>query len=143
MFQTKVVEKIKTRFIINTSFFFSEKSWRPQKTIWRMRIALWIPKATKNTLRLCNINCLSTPTMVAGTLLIATLDVHCLSCLCIVTWRKSIFLFEFDVNYRYSIRSITTLQTGRSRVRFPMVSLEFFSDIILPVAPWPWDRLSL
>ena len=24
------------------------------------------------------------------------------------------------------------LQTGRSRVRFPMVSLEFFSDIILP-----------
>jgi hypothetical protein len=30
----------------------------------------------------------------------------------------------------------TTLQTGRSRIRFPMVSLEFFSDIILPVAPW-------
>ena len=28
----------------------------------------------------------------------------------------------------------TTLQTGRSRVRFPMGSLEFFSDIILPVA---------
>jgi hypothetical protein len=24
----------------------------------------------------------------------------------------------------------TTLQTGRSRVRFPMVSLEYFSDII-------------
>jgi hypothetical protein len=26
----------------------------------------------------------------------------------------------------------TALQTGRSRVRFPMVSLEFFIDIILP-----------
>jgi hypothetical protein len=29
----------------------------------------------------------------------------------------------------------TALQTGRSRVRFPMESLEFFSDLILIVAP--------
>ena len=28
----------------------------------------------------------------------------------------------------------TALQVGRSRVRFPMVSLEFFIDIILPAA---------
>ena len=28
----------------------------------------------------------------------------------------------------------TVLQAGRSRVRFPMVSLEFFIDIILPAA---------
>jgi len=32
----------------------------------------------------------------------------------------------------------TALQAGRSRVRFPMVSLEFFIDIILPAAIWPW-----
>ena len=31
----------------------------------------------------------------------------------------------------------TALQTGRSRVRFPMVSLEFFIDIIFPAALWP------
>jgi hypothetical protein len=32
----------------------------------------------------------------------------------------------------------TALQVGKSRVRFPMVSLEFFVGIILPVALWPW-----
>jgi hypothetical protein len=42
-----------------------------------------------------------------------------------------------------SCEGSTTLQTGRSRVRFPMVSVEFFSDIIMPVALWPWGRLSL
>jgi len=33
----------------------------------------------------------------------------------------------------------TSLQEGRSRVRFPTVSLEFFIDISL----WPWGWLSL
>jgi hypothetical protein len=42
-----------------------------------------------------------------------------------------------------SLDSSTALQTGRSWVRFPMVSLEFFIDIILPAALWPWGRLSL
>ena len=34
------------------------------------------------------------------------------------------------------------LQIGRSLVRFQTVS-EFFIDIILPIALWPWGRLSL
>ena len=32
----------------------------------------------------------------------------------------------------------TALQAGRSRVRFPMVALEFYIDIIFPAALWPW-----
>ena len=34
----------------------------------------------------------------------------------------------------------TALQAGRSRVRFPMVSLECFISIILPAALWPWGN---
>jgi hypothetical protein len=37
----------------------------------------------------------------------------------------------------------TALQIGRPRVRFPMVLLECFIDIILPVTLWSWGRLSL
>jgi hypothetical protein len=34
-------------------------------------------------------------------------------------------------------------QAGRSRVRFPMRSLDFSIDLILPAAVLPWSLLSL
>jgi hypothetical protein len=37
----------------------------------------------------------------------------------------------------------TILQGGRSRVRFPLRSLDFSIDLILQAAVWPWGRLSL
>jgi hypothetical protein len=37
----------------------------------------------------------------------------------------------------------TALQDVRSRVLFPMESLEFFSELILLLALWSWGRLSL
>jgi hypothetical protein len=57
MFQTKVVEKIKTHILCSVMFSENravyEKMWknivergRPQMKIWRMRIACWKTKAT-------------------------------------------------------------------------------------------------
>ena len=37
----------------------------------------------------------------------------------------------------------TALQAGGSRVRFLMVPLGQFTDLILPVALWPWCGLEL
>jgi len=83
MFRTKVVEKIKTHILCSVTFFpkivpFMRKRGentverrRPQMTIWRMRIACWMLKAT-NTLRLCNTHCFSTAIMVARTRLNVT-----------------------------------------------------------------------
>jgi len=56
MFRTKVVEKIKTHILCSvTLFFFSVceimpenivEPGKPQATIWCMRIAYWMPRAT-------------------------------------------------------------------------------------------------
>jgi len=42
-----------------------------------------------------------------------------------------------------AFRGDTALHTGRSQVRFPIVSLKIFIHIILPAALWLWGRLSL
>ena len=61
MFQTKVVEKIKTHILCLIIFFFENRSvyeimWknifqldRAQMIIWHMRVACWIPKCIKYT----------------------------------------------------------------------------------------------
>jgi hypothetical protein len=54
------------------------------------------------------------------------------------------YIHTYINNILYIVSVPTTaLQVGRSRVRFAIVSLEFFSDIILQVSPCPWSRLSL
>ena len=95
MFLTKVVEKIKTHILCSIPFyifFFPENRavyeimWknlvqrdRPQMTIWRMRIACCVPKAT-NTLRICNTYYFSTAKIITRTRLNATLSVRCRTC---------------------------------------------------------------
>jgi hypothetical protein len=83
MFQTKVVEKIKTYFVFS-NFFFENRAvykimWksaaepgRPQMTIWRIRTAYQIPKFT-HTITISNPYCVSTATVVARTSLNVTL----------------------------------------------------------------------
>jgi hypothetical protein len=57
MFQTKVIDKIKTHFLCPVTFFMENRAYeimwkniiergRPQTTTWRMRIAFRIPKVT-------------------------------------------------------------------------------------------------
>jgi hypothetical protein len=60
------------------------------------------------------------------------------------------WLNYYRSNMRYGISKFghavdwgKALQVGRSRVWFPVVSLEFFIDIILLAALWPWGWLSL
>jgi hypothetical protein len=61
---------------------------------------------------------------------------------------QCIFWINGAYRYNYGARGGavgwgTALQAGRSRVSFPMVSLEFFIDIIFPAALWPWGWLSV
>jgi len=52
---------------------------RPQITIWRMRIACWIPKATDTHSEYVILYRFSTAAMVAQTCVTVTLYVHCSS----------------------------------------------------------------
>jgi hypothetical protein len=53
---------------------------------------------------------------------------------------KKLYILPTQCMYSWNKQGLRPC-TGRSRVRFPMVSLEFFTDIIVSVALWPWGRL--
>jgi len=60
-----------------------------------------------------------------------------------ISWYSVMVWYVFHAARGSAVGWDTALQAGRSRVQFPMVSLEFFIDIILPAALWPWGWLSL
>ena len=70
-------------------------------TIWRMRIACWIPKAT-NTLRVCNTYCFSIVILIARTLLDVTLYVNCLY------WFK-VYSQRFSAHFYTPIRALPSV----------------------------------
>jgi len=87
MFQTKVVEQIKTHVLYLINLFFRklyrlwgnvEKYCRSgQASDYNMAHAQCIP-VYKNTLRICSTYCFSTASLIARTPLHVTLYVHCL-----------------------------------------------------------------
>jgi hypothetical protein len=92
MFQTKVVEKIKTHILCSVTFFSSENSavyeimWKnivdsdwPQMKIRSMRIARCILKITETHSEYVT-HCFSTATMVTRMLLRVTLYAHWMNC---------------------------------------------------------------
>ena len=61
-------------------------------------------------------------------------------------WRKCVLFILHLVDGHAAGGAVgwgTVLQAERSRVRFPMVSSEFFIDIILQATLWSWGWLSL
>ena len=53
-------------------------------------------------------------------------------------WKGAMYCLTVKLN-SFELTTIELL----SLVRFPMVSLEFFIDIILLIAQWPWGQLNL
>jgi hypothetical protein len=79
MLQTKILEKLETHVLCSVTCILENRAvyeimWknvvervRPQMTIWRMRIACWIPKATNTHTGCVILNCFSTATVVVRT----------------------------------------------------------------------------
>jgi hypothetical protein len=102
IFQTKVVENLETHFVWSITSFENreiyEISWknfveqyRPQMTIWCMRIACWVMGLKEHTIRLFNTYCFPTTTTVARTPLNVTLYVNWLSLL----WNKTLDWWKY------------------------------------------------
>ena len=117
MFQIKVLEKFWTHILYSVTFFLKlcrlwdnlEKTFvergKPQKTIWRMRIACWIPKATNTHTGCVILIDFSTTTMVVRTRLIGALYVHCLSCSWMFKSHKKRHVS--CIYYKYPTRSVS------------------------------------
>jgi len=108
MFQAKTVEKIQIYILWSITFIFfpenrafEETVWentvetdRPQVTVWRLRIACWLSKAT-NTDSEHVLTWFSTTTMVAITRLNVTLYAHCLSLLVLLCLCENVLILRY------------------------------------------------
>ena len=117
MFQTKVVEQIKTHMLCSVTFFLNravyEIMWknivepdRPQITIWHMRHFMLDTEGYKQALKICNNYWFSTATIVARTRLSVTLYVHLLALFLHIWTRFSNKSEKFPTNETFSLFEI-------------------------------------
>jgi hypothetical protein len=103
MFQTKAVEEIKTQILspikvlkIRALYDIMWKNFvywgRPQMTIWLMRFACWIPKATNTQRERVILIAFPLERWLKTWRLKVTLHAHCLSC-----FYFSSLIFRFDI----------------------------------------------
>jgi hypothetical protein len=64
----------------------------------------------------------------------------CMICLAKIMCFFQVIVIDYT---KQNMATTQNLQAGRSLVRFPMVSFEFFIDTNLSAALWPWGGLSL
>jgi len=111
---------------------------RPQMRIWRMLIACWIFKATNTHSEFVRL--LTFPLLHwfhEGAPALSYVYIGCF----VITEMECAYCAVRTCVYIHTY--IIALQAGSSRVRFSMVSLKFFIDIILPTALWPCGQLRL
>jgi hypothetical protein len=63
-------------------------------------------------------------------------------CLLGLTLHRGMWRDHIPLKHGSVVSSGTTLQSGRTQVRFPMMSLNFSFYLILSVALWAWGWLS-
>jgi len=144
-------ENQNTHFVFNISFLENravyEIMWkhivecgRSRMTIWRMSVACWIAKATNTHSQYVILTAVALQQWLRERASILRLYLHCLPC---ISQESSHIYGQISEARRIAVGWGTAVQSGRSRVRFSMVSLEFFIAVILPAALCPWGRLSL
>ena len=93
---------------------------RPQMTIWRMRIACWIMKATNTHSEYVMLFCFSAATMVARTRLFITSYVLRLSCILFIS---EVTVFSFCNFIRPAVGQVSSCKTFQGLVTPNLLTL--------------------
>ena len=120
--------------------------YSPQMTIWRMRIACWLPTAANTHSEYIILIAFFTAAIVARTRLSVTLYVHCLSCqISQQRYPIAVCLFFTFITYRHAFLAAECLVYKNNELLFwfdYLLSCErFFNKITAHRTPGFWGPL--